>query len=139
MIIIFFCKKKQRNVVAHELSFYLTTWSSLSFCAFFLHFYGKYFEESPNIGWSIKRFSIKVKKKCTKKGRWPRRKIKTCVHVKQHHGVSFYKKEISYRDLFSSFWCNLFPTIILILPYIYTRTYVSNARSAVSVNKKKNR
>ena len=44
-----FCKNKHHIGAVHVLSFHLSARSSSFFRAFFLHFYGKPFYESPDI------------------------------------------------------------------------------------------
>ena len=46
-----------------------------------------------DIGWSIKKYSIKVMKKHTKKMKMTSQRAKNLVHVKQYFGVSFCKKK----------------------------------------------
>jgi len=54
-----------------------------------------------DIGWSIKKYSIKVKKKCTKNWRWPIRELKTW-HMYNNTMVFLYaKRYFSYFDLYS--------------------------------------
>ena len=54
-----------------------------------------------NMGWSIKKYSIKVRKKCTKKWRWPSRELKTWYMYNNIMGFLFTKKYFSYFDLYS--------------------------------------
>ena len=56
-----------------------------------------------DIGWTIKKCSIKVKKKCTKKVKmmWPCRKLKTWYRWNNIMVFLFAKKYFSYFDLYS--------------------------------------
>ena len=54
-----------------------------------------------DIGWTIKKCSIKVKKKCTKKWRWPCRELKTWYMWNNIMVFLFAKKYSFYFDLFS--------------------------------------
>ena len=54
-----------------------------------------------DIGWSKKKYSIKVKKKCTKKWRWPSRELKIWYMYNNIIVFLFTKKYFSYFDLYS--------------------------------------
>ena len=50
-----------------------------------------WFKTAPccDIGWTIKKHSMKVKEKCTKKMKMTLQRAENLVHVEQHHGDSF--------------------------------------------------
>ena len=91
---------------------------------------------SLNIGWVIKRFSIKRKKKCTEKWRWPRRELKIWYMFNNIMVSIFPKKYFSTFVLYSwyghlnvKFWQlwhspNIFKTCSeIVLCYLYYKKY----------------
>ena len=60
-----------------------------------------FFLDICDIGWSIKKYSIKVKKNCTKKWRWLRRELKTWYMWNNIVVFLSAKKYSFYFDLFS--------------------------------------
>ena len=57
-------------------------------------------KDPVDTGWFLKSCSIKVKKKCTEKWRWPSRKLKTWYMWNNITIIIFPKKDFSYFDLY---------------------------------------